>query len=114
MMNNHNTRILCVLGAYALLMGVAAVHQLQQSDAQELPHAAETISADPLPASLLPAYLVCEVDGLVAVFTGDGSELLQLTDSRVATLPLGDRQHLAVGIPVADDRTLAMLLEDYQ
>ena len=114
MLNNHSTQILCVLGASSLLMGAAAIHRLQQPAPQVPPPAAETAYTEALPVSPLPAFLVCEVDGLVAVFTGDGSELLQLTDSRVAMLPLGDRQRLAVGIPVADDRSLAMLLEDYQ
>lgn len=114
MMNNHSTRMLCVLGASALLMGAAAIHQIQLPDAAGSPDAAEVLSAEPLSPSLPPAYLVREVDGLVAVFTGDGAELLQLTNSPVAALPASDRACLSEGIPVPDDRALAMLLEDYQ
>ncbi len=114
MMNNHRNRMLCVLGASALLMGAGAIHQLQLPGAALSPPSAETALAEALPAAPLPAYLVREVDGLVAVFSGDGAELLRLTDSLVASLPMADRQCLAVGIPVSDDHALAMLLEDYE
>ena len=114
MMNNHTTRILCVLGSSALLMGTAAVRQLSSAPSPVLIAAAETAAAEPLPASPAPTYLVREADGWVAVFSGDGSELLRMTDSRVSALPQGDRQRLRDGIPVSDDQSLAMLLEDYQ
>ena len=110
MMNNLQHRLLCVLGASALLMGLAAIQDLQPRSlaaSGDLP--VETTV--PAPA---PAYLVRELDGVVAVFSGDGSELLRLTDSPVAALPTADRTSLQSGIAVADDQALAMLLEDYQ
>lgn len=110
MMNDLAHRTLCVLGASAMLMGLAAVQTLQARPRTEsLPAAAE------LPASVpAPAYLVREKEGLVAVFTGDGKQLLRLTDTGVAALPAADRACLSEGIPVSDDLSLAMLLEDYE
>lgn len=110
MMNNLQHRLLCVLGASALLMGLAAVQDLQPRSLA----ASVDLPVEAAVSAPAPAYLVRELDGVVAVFSGDGSELLQLTDSPVSALPTSDRASLRSGIAVADDQALAMLLEDYQ
>lgn len=112
MMNNRQTRTLCVLGASALLMGTAAVLDLQVSGAPEAPVSAE-IPAQTAVQTPLPAYLVRAQDGMVAVFSGDGTQLLRMTESCISALPAPDRADLEAGIPVEDDLSLAMLLEDY-
>ena len=109
MMNNLQTRALCVLGASALLMGAGAVLDLQAK-----PAAAASIPVVSDEASLpAPAWMVGAQNGVVAVFTGDG-QLVRLTDSPVSDLPAADRESLLRGIPVEDDVQLAMLLEDYE
>ena len=109
MMNNLQTRALCVLGASALLMGAGAVLDLQAK-----PAAAASIPVVSDEASLpAPAWMVGAQNGVVAVFTGDG-QLVRLTDSPVSALPAADRESLLRGIPVEDDVQLAMLLEDYE
>jgi len=112
MMNNRQTRALCVLGASALLMGTAAVIDLQAGGASPAPVSAE-IPTQTATQAPLPAYLVRAQDGMVAVFSGDGTQLLRMTDASVAALPAPDRAELASGIPVNDELSLAMLLEDY-
>ncbi len=60
------------------------------------------------------AYRVGEYGGLLAVFdSAEGAMPREVTDIRVEHLPSEDRVRLREGIPVRDDRELAMLLEDF-
>ena len=58
------------------------------------------------------AYIVKEHSGYVAVFSSNPSQLLEITDISVATLPAGDRTLLRTGIAAGNRRDLLMLLED--
>ncbi len=113
MMNNRHIRILCVMGTSALLMGTAAGLELQPGPAPITPGGDTALAAALTAEKPLPAYLLTERDGVVAVLSWEG-ELIRKTDSCVAALPAYDRERLAEGIPVEDDIALAMLLEDYE
>ncbi len=58
------------------------------------------------------AYIVKEHSGYVAVFSSNPSQLLEITDISVGTLPAGDRSLLQSGITARDRSALLMLLED--
>lgn len=58
------------------------------------------------------AYIVKEHGGYVAVFSSNPSQLLEITDIPVGTLPAGDRTLLRTGITAKDRQDLLMLLED--
>ena len=58
------------------------------------------------------AYIVKEHSGYVAVFSSNPSQLLEITDIPVSTLPTGDRTLLRTGIAAKDRSALLMLLED--
>lgn len=91
--------MLCViLAASALLCLLGTLAELGALDAR---------------AEAESAYLLRAEDGLVAVFGGSGQgEALTVTDIRVDTLPLRDRQALQSGIPAKDRQELLSLLED--
>ena len=58
------------------------------------------------------AYIVKEHGGYVAVFSSNPSQLLEITEIPVGTLPAGDRSLLHTGIAAKNRRDLLMLLED--
>lgn len=59
-------------------------------------------------------YLLREYQGNVAVFRPDSGERpVQVTDIRVAELPMGDRAELAAGVSASDYGAVVRLLEDY-
>ena len=58
------------------------------------------------------AYIVKEHRGYVAVFSSNPSQLLEITEIPVSTLPAGDRSLLRTGIAAKNRRDLLMLLED--
>ena len=107
MMKKRSPRLLALFSAAALLMSGAAAYSLEE---KEVPAA----TPQPVETAPVPAYLVRELNGCIAVFSGDGADLLRRTDYPAAALPLADRQGLEAGIPVDSDEALAMLLEDYQ
>lgn len=60
------------------------------------------------------AYLLRECDGYIAVYyPADAAEPRQITNIRVAELPMEDREALRGGVSASDDEALARLLEDY-
>lgn len=58
-------------------------------------------------------YTVGIYNGRVAVFSGNDAEPVSICDVYAAALPEADRQKLAEGIPVPDEKALHDLLEDY-
>lgn len=63
---------------------------------------------------LLALYVVLGVwKGYLAIFEEDRDEPRQIFPSQVAALPEADREALAQGIVVRNDRDLQRLLEDY-
>ena len=57
-------------------------------------------------------YTLGEYNGNVAVFTLDGSEMVELTDIALASLRQADREMIFSGISAASQRELQELLED--
>lgn len=109
MMNKRSPRLLAIFSAAALLMSSAAAYSVEAKNAA----APAAAPARPLSAPAA-VYLVRDLDGYVAVFSGSSGDLLRRTDYPIAALPLADRTKLTQGIPVDSDEDLALLLEDYQ
>ena len=61
---------------------------------------------------LYSAFCVRESNGLIGVYTSDGT-LLKLLDVSVDSLPQADREALAKGITVNSWRELISLMQDY-
>jgi len=59
------------------------------------------------------AYILKEQDGYVAVFSSNGSKLLEQTAIPVSSLRQADRTLLETGIAADSRETLLMLLEDF-
>lgn len=60
------------------------------------------------------AYLLRECDGYIGVYYPvDAAEPREITDIRVAELPLEDQEALRGGVSASDEEALARLLEDY-
>lgn len=90
---------LCVLLALFAAMSLAAV----LGSLGAIPASAES-----------EAYLLREYRGSVAVFrAADIERPVQVTNIRVAELPLGDRTALAAGVSASDYGAVIRLLEDY-
>jgi len=61
-------------------------------------------------------YIVGVKDGYVAVFYQtpiNGTNLKEITDTPVSTLPASDRQRLEDGIEITGDAALARIMQDY-
>lgn len=59
------------------------------------------------------AYILKEQDGYVAVFSSNGSQLLEKTSIPVSTLRRADRYLLESGIAADSRETMLTLLEDF-
>lgn len=59
------------------------------------------------------AYILKEQDGYVAVFSSNGSQLLEMTSIPVSTLRKADRYLLESGIAADSRETMLTLLEDF-
>ena len=58
-------------------------------------------------------YTVKEKDGVIVVIYNEKDEIIKITDTSVAILPLQDQQALNRGIQVYNDKELNRLLEDF-
>ena len=58
-------------------------------------------------------FIIKEYQGKVAVFQGQASEPLFVSDVSISSLPLADKEILSEGIEVSSERELNRLIEDY-
>ena len=58
-------------------------------------------------------FIIKEYEGKVAVFKGQASEPLFISDVSINSLPLTDKEILEKGIEVTSERELNRLIEDY-
>ena len=81
---------------------IAAVYPENEPDEVFSPPA-EEISAE---------FYLRDCDGFIAVYRGDSSTPIDVTDIETATLTSTDAEKLSVGIPARSRNELLMLLED--
>lgn len=64
------------------------------------------------PELVREGFLLKNFDGKVSVFATDAEIPFEVTDIEVKSLPKADREDLEIGIYIADNSSLAMILED--
>ena len=65
------------------------------------------------PELAFPGYVLSVFDGRIAVFTGGKETVLQITDTRIASLPQTEAERLKRGIAASTEEELQSLIEDY-
>ena len=93
------------------LFGISAFIALaseSSSNTRQITSSAETVTSDEK-----GLYTVTEKDGVIVVIYNEKNEIIKITDTSVAILPLQDQLALQRGIQVFNDKQLNRILEDF-
>ena len=93
----------------ALFSSAAAIRSIKNAGLRALP---KEIYAELLSRGGEAEYCIKIKDSYVAVFSGEGRELIELTPIETVLLRKADRAMLEQGIPVKNKTELLRLLED--